>query len=92
MAQPRPAGPRPTRAYRWLAAVPGLAMLAGAVFANRARPFVFGLPFLLFWILVWVVATAVVMAFVYRADERAARDVAPGPAAGDGAPPRPADA
>ncbi len=76
MTQPPSAGLRPTRAYRWLAALPGLAMLAGAVFANRARPLVLGLPFLLFWILVWVLATAAVMAFIYRADEAVRRRIA----------------
>ncbi len=61
-------GPRPVRAYHWLAALPGLGMLAGAVFLDRERPFVLGLPFLLFWILACVLATTAVMALIFRLD------------------------
>ncbi len=81
MPQPPSNPARPGRAYHWLAALPGLAMLAGAVFVNRARPFVLGLPFLLFWILVCVVATAAIMALIYRADEAASRRAAASPEA-----------
>ena len=51
-----------------LAAVPFVGILAGIFFANRAEPFVLGLPFALFWITLWVVLTAVIMGVVYRLD------------------------
>ncbi len=73
MTPPVQHGPRSARAYHWLAALPGLAMLAGVVFANRAHPLVLGLPFLLFWILVCVLATSAVMALIDRLDESARR-------------------
>jgi hypothetical protein len=58
--------------YRWLAAVPALVMLGGVTFANRVEPYVFGLPFLLFWIVASVVGTSVVMAVVGALDRRRA--------------------
>ncbi len=51
-----------------LAALPCLGILVGITFANRVEPFVFGLPFILFWIVMWVVLTSIIMAVVYRLD------------------------
>lgn len=62
------------RAYHWLAAVPPAAMLGGIPFANRVEPYVFGLPFLMAWILGCVVLTSAVMAVVYRMDRRRPAD------------------
>jgi hypothetical protein len=45
-------------------------MLSGVAFANRGSRFVFGLPFLLVWIIAWVVATSVCMALLYAIDQR----------------------
>lgn len=74
------------RAYRWLAVLPGLGLLAGAVVANRVRPFVLGLPFFLAWIVGWVVATSGIMGAIFLLDRRHdARGAAP---EGDAAPPR----
>ncbi len=56
------------KAHRWLALLPAIGMLAGVPFANRVEPYVFGLPFLLFWIVLWVVITSAVMATVYALD------------------------
>ncbi|HEY5087818.1 MAG TPA: DUF3311 domain-containing protein [Gemmatimonadaceae bacterium] len=56
------------RWYRWLAAVPTLGMLGGVPFANRVRPYVFGLPFLLAWIVIWVVITSLTMALIFALD------------------------
>ncbi len=58
------------RAYRWLALVPAIGMLGGVPFVNRVRPYVAGLPFLLFWIVLWVVLTSGIMAVVYALDRR----------------------
>ena len=61
--------------YRWLAALPALLILVGAPFANRVHVLVFGLPFLLLWIVACVLLTSLVMAIVGALDERhAARD------------------
>jgi hypothetical protein len=51
-----------------LSAVPFIGILAGIFFANRAEPFVLGLPFALFWVTLWVLLTALIMAIVYRLD------------------------
>lgn len=63
------------RWYRWLAVVPAIGMLGGVPFANRVTPYIFGLPFLLFWVTAWVVLTSVIMGIIYALDlvrERAA--------------------
>ena len=51
-----------------LAALPFFGILVGTTFANRVEPFVFGMPFILFWIVLWVLLTSVIMAVVYRLD------------------------
>ncbi len=53
-----------------LSALPFLGILGGIFFANKAEPFVLGLPFALFWVTLWVVLTALIMALVYRLDRR----------------------
>jgi hypothetical protein len=53
---------------RWLAIIPFLALLIGPFFVNQATPFVFGLPFLLAWIVVWILLTSLIMAIIYAAD------------------------
>jgi hypothetical protein len=44
-----------------LGAVPFLALVAALPFVNRLEPTVFGLPFLLVWILFWVALTPLVL-------------------------------
>ena len=51
-----------------LALLPVLGMLGGAWFADRTEPYVFGLPFILFWMVACVVLTTVVLAVIYRLD------------------------
>lgn len=62
------------RWYRWLAVVPAIGMLGGVPFANRVTPYVFGLPFLLFWVTAWVVVTSAVMWLIYALDRARERD------------------
>ena len=65
------------RRYRWLALVPAIGMLGGVPFANHVRPYVAGLPFLLFWIVAWVLLTSGAMALIAALDharDRAERD------------------
>lgn len=58
------------RPYRWLAVLPAVGMLGGVPFANRVRPYVFGLPFLLAWIVIWVVMTSLIMGLIFVLDRR----------------------
>jgi hypothetical protein len=51
-----------------LALVPVLALTLGIPFANRLEPRIFGLPFLLAWIVAWIVLTPAIMAGVHRLD------------------------
>jgi Protein of unknown function (DUF3311) len=48
--------------------VPFLALIVGPFFVNRADPRVFGLPFLLVWIVAWILLTSLIMAVIYAAD------------------------
>ncbi len=66
-----------TPAYRWLALVPPLAILAGVPFANRVHRYVLGLPFLLFWIVVCVLLTSAVLALIEARDRRRADSAPP---------------
>jgi hypothetical protein len=53
---------------RWLVALPFLGILIGTAFANQVEPLVFGMPFVLAWIVGWVVVGAAAMALVYLLD------------------------
>ena len=63
----RPPATRPP-VYRWLAVLPTIGLLGGVPFANHVRPYVLGLPLLLFWIVAWVVATSALLGVVYALD------------------------
>ena len=62
---------RASRSHRWIAALPTLLMFVGVPFANRVEPYVFGLPFLLAWIVGCVVITGPIMGLVRVLDRRA---------------------
>jgi len=53
---------------RLLSLVPFAGLLIGVAFANRVEPRVFGLPFLLAWVVAWVFITVAIMACVYQLD------------------------
>jgi hypothetical protein len=53
-----------------LAAIPWVAVLGVTPFMNRVEPFIFGMPFLLAWVVLCVVGTSVCMAIVYASDPR----------------------
>ncbi len=55
-------------AVRWLAVLPVLGILVGTAFVNQVEPLVFGMPFVLAWIVGWVVAGAALIAIVYALD------------------------
>ncbi|HEY4217139.1 MAG TPA: DUF3311 domain-containing protein [Gemmatimonadaceae bacterium] len=61
---------RVMRGYHALALLPAIGLLAGVPFANRLEPYVFGLPFLLFWIVAWVLATSAIMGVIWMLDHR----------------------
>jgi hypothetical protein len=48
-----------------IAFTPALALVAGLPFVNRLEPVVFGLPFLLAWIVGWVLATPLFLGTAY---------------------------
>ena len=67
---PEPKGPVTPRWTVALALVPVTMLTLGIPFANRLEPRVFGLPFLLAWIVAWIVLTPLVMATVHWLDHR----------------------
>jgi hypothetical protein len=54
------------------AAIPVVALVGGLPFANRLEPVLFGLPFLLTWILAWVALTPAFLWIAYLVHRRAA--------------------
>ena len=58
------------RPYRLLALIPMLAILGAPWMANRVEPRVFGLPFLLAWIVAGVLLTSLVMWIIHALDRR----------------------
>jgi hypothetical protein len=53
---------------RLFALLPFAAMLIGPFFVNRVEPTIFGMPFLLAWLVAWIGLTAAIMALIYRFD------------------------
>ncbi len=53
-----------------LGLVPILALTIAVPFVNRLDPTIFGLPFVLFWVVGWVFATPLFLWFVGRVEGR----------------------
>ena len=53
-----------------IALVPALALTAAIPLVNRLEPRIFGLPFLLAWIVGWIILTPVCMLVVHRQRQR----------------------
>ncbi|MFB0636672.1 DUF3311 domain-containing protein [Bacillus rugosus] len=51
-----------------LAAFPFIGILLGIPFANKVTPYVFGMPFILAYIVMWALLTSALMAIVYVLD------------------------
>jgi hypothetical protein len=51
-----------------LAAIPPAMLTLGIPFANHVEPRIFGLPFLLAWIVGWILLTPAFLALVARLD------------------------
>jgi len=56
------------------AAIPVVALVGGLPFANRLEPVLFGMPFLLTWILAWLALTPVFLWIAYVVHRRAGGD------------------
>jgi pilus assembly protein TadC len=54
--------------HQLLALIPFIGLLGGVPFANKVTPYVFGMPFVLFYIVLWVVLTSGIMAIVFKLD------------------------
>ncbi len=65
---------RTTRLAVVLAAIPVLALTLGIPLANRLEPRLFGLPFLLVYIVAWILLTPAFLAGAYAADRAAAEE------------------
>jgi len=57
---------RRTRLSLAVAAIPAVALTFAVPFVNRDEPHVFGLPFILAWLIVWIVLTPPFMWIVHR--------------------------
>jgi hypothetical protein len=51
-------------------AIPFVTLVLCLPLANRVRPTILGLPFLLFWILFWVLMTPLALYFAFRAEKK----------------------
>ena len=54
--------------HQLLAFIPFIGLLGGIPFVNKVTPYVFGMPFVLFYIVLWVVITSGIMAIVFKMD------------------------
>ncbi|MCM3116910.1 DUF3311 domain-containing protein [Neobacillus sp. MER 74] len=54
--------------HQLLAIIPFIGLLGGVPFVNKVTPYVFGMPFVLFYIVLWVVITSGIMALVFKMD------------------------
>ncbi|MDM5332015.1 DUF3311 domain-containing protein [Ureibacillus composti] len=48
--------------------IPFIGMILCLPLANRIEPYVFGLPFLLFWIVLWMILSSLIMTIIYKFD------------------------
>jgi len=53
-----------------LAATPALMLSVGVPFVNRIEPRIFGLPFIMAWIIVWTLLTPVCLSAIDRLQRR----------------------
>ena len=53
-----------------LGAIPFIMLVFALPLVNRITPVIFGLPFLLFWILTWVLLTPVILFLAYKMEKK----------------------
>lgn len=59
-----------------LLALPFIGLLLGIPFANKVTPYLFGMPFILAYVVMWALLTSVLMAIVYVLDKENKREEA----------------
>ncbi|MCY9197518.1 DUF3311 domain-containing protein [Bacillus atrophaeus] len=57
-----------------LSILPFIGMLCLLPFVNRVEPFVFSMPFIMFWVAIWTVLTSVILGIMYKLDPRNKED------------------
>ncbi|ADP31014.1 hypothetical protein BATR1942_00270 [Bacillus atrophaeus 1942] len=57
-----------------LSILPFIGMLCILPFVNRVEPFVFSMPFIMFWVAIWTVLTSVILGIMYKLDPRNKED------------------
>ena len=53
-----------------LGAIPFITLVFALPLVNRIKPVVFGLPFILFWILSWVILTPLILFIAYTLERK----------------------
>ena len=53
-----------------LGAIPFITLVFALPLVNRIKPVVFGLPFILFWILSWVILTPLILFIAYTMERK----------------------
>ena len=53
-----------------LGTIPFLTLVFALPLVNRIKPVVFGLPFLLFWMLFWVALTPLILFIAYKVENK----------------------
>ncbi|WHY70093.1 DUF3311 domain-containing protein [Fictibacillus enclensis] len=56
------------KSVKLLLFVPFIGLLGFIPVANRIEPYVFGLPFLLFYIVFWMVLSSILLTVIYKLD------------------------
>lgn len=51
-----------------LALLPFIMMVLAIPLVNKTEPYIFGMPFILFWVVLWTVMTSVIMLVIYKFD------------------------
>ena len=56
--------------HHLLTVLPFIGILVCIPFVNQVKPYVLGLPFVIFWMVLWVVLTSIIMWIVYKIDPK----------------------
>ncbi|MDO7487360.1 DUF3311 domain-containing protein [Peribacillus frigoritolerans] len=55
-------------AIKLLLFVPFIGFLGLLPYVNKIEPYIFGMPFLLFWVAFWMVMASIILMIVYKFD------------------------
>ncbi|WNS78977.1 DUF3311 domain-containing protein [Domibacillus sp. DTU_2020_1001157_1_SI_ALB_TIR_016] len=53
-----------------LSIIPFIGMLGFLPFVNKVEPFVFSMPFVMFWVVMWTLLTSLILGIMYKLDPR----------------------